>query len=249
MSTTSPDAGLPALDEQRRFWDWHWDHWKERKVINEWTLRRADAIEAVLTALSLQSPRILDLGCGRGWFSQRLTRFGRVTGIDLSPGAIAAARAEYPGIEFVAGNVYEALMPAGQFDVVVSQEVIAHVEDQPAYVSRAAELLRPGGYLIITTGNKFVLDRLGEAGWTAHPPEHIAMQLDMRGVKRLVRHRFRVLRTRTIIPIGAAGVLRVVNSARLNRALGLVIPSRYLERLKEWAGLGYQMIVLARRER
>ncbi len=39
----------------------------------------------------------------------------------------------------------------------------------------------------------------------------------------------------------------MVNSVKLNAALGLLIPPRQLEALKEKAGLGYQMIVLAQR--
>jgi 2-polyprenyl-3-methyl-5-hydroxy-6-metoxy-1,4-benzoquinol methylase len=247
MSTTTRESPLPTLQEQRRFWDWHWEHWRERKVINEWTLRRADAIVEVLRSLSLERPEILDLGCGRGWFSERLAHCGKVTGIDLSEGAIAAARAEYPNIPFIAGNVYDYPLLAEHFDVVVSQEVIAHVENQPAYIARAADVLKPGGHLIITTGNRFVMDRLGDVQWNVQPDEHIAIQLNMRELKRLLRPWFTVLRTRTIIPMGEFGILRVVNSPRLNQALGRVIPRPYLERLKERAGLGYQMLVVARK--
>ena len=50
-------------------------------------------------------------------------------------------------------------LPENHFDVVVSQEVIAHVPDQAAYLEKAADVLRRDGYLIITTPNKFVVDR------------------------------------------------------------------------------------------
>jgi hypothetical protein len=38
-----------------------------------------------------------------------------------------------------------------------------------------------------------------------------------------------------------------VNSPRLNAAIGSVIPQGYRDSLKEWAGLGYQLIVLAQK--
>jgi 2-polyprenyl-3-methyl-5-hydroxy-6-metoxy-1,4-benzoquinol methylase len=251
---TDPTTGVrprpvatPDLAAQRRFWDWHWEHWRERRVINAWTLRRWDEILAVVQALGLRDARIIDLGCGRGWFSAQLARFGTVTGIDLSERGIAAARAEFPQITFIAGSIYDYPLPRGYFDLAVSQEVVAHVEDQGAYVERAAEVLKPGGYLILTTGNKFVMERM--AGWPVQPPAHIARQLGMRELKRLLRRRFRVLRARTFIPVGDLGVLRWVNSPRVARVLGALGPRQWLERAKERAGFGYQMLVLAQRAR
>lgn len=241
-------AGLrtPTMDEQRRMWNWHWQNWRERAAINDWVLRRGERVLDMLSSLALDRPKILDLGCGNGWFCQELSRFGQVTGIDLSEEAIAHARASYPHITFLAGNALTTALPAGDCDVVVSQEVLAHVEDQAQYLRQASTVLRPGGYLILTTCNKFVTDRLGP-GWESWPPEHIERFVDMRGLKQLLLPRFRVLRTTTAIAIGNVGILRLVNSRKLNRALRLLIPERQLETLKERAGLGYSLIVLAQR--
>lgn len=235
----------PPLDAQRQFWNWHWKHWRERRVINDWTLARWDVILGLVRSLALSSPHILDMGCGRGWFTDRLAEFGQVTGVDLSDDAIAAARAEFPRPQFIAGNVYEVPLPDEHFDLVVSQEVISHVEDQASYVQRAADVLKPGRFLMVTTGNKFVTDRLGSMPFPQQPKEHISTELDMRSLKRLLRPHFEVLRTKTIIPIGDGGVLRLVNSYTINAVLGRLFGQKHLDAIKETAGLGYQLIVLA----
>jgi 2-polyprenyl-3-methyl-5-hydroxy-6-metoxy-1,4-benzoquinol methylase len=240
-------ADTSTIDEQRRFWDWHWQNWVERKAINDWVLKRGGRVLDIVSSLTLDRPKILDLGCGIGWFSQELSKFGQVTGIDLSEDAIAKAKASYPHITFLAGNVLADALPEGHFDVVVSQEVLAHVEDQPKYLQVAANVLRPGGYLILTTANKFVLDRLGASISDPWPREHIEKFLDMKGLKRLLFPHFRVLRTTTFLPLGNAGILRLINSHKLNTALSLLIPERYLETLKERAGFGYSLLVLAQR--
>ncbi|OLC77082.1 MAG: hypothetical protein AUH78_05170 [Gemmatimonadetes bacterium 13_1_40CM_4_69_8] len=237
------------MDEQRRLWDWHWQHWRERRAINALMLRRGQRVLTIVASLALERPKILDLGCGNGWFSQELSRFGLVTGVDLSAEAIAMAEASYPHIPFLAGNVLTDTILSGHFDLVVSQEVLAHVDDQARYLEVAAEVLRPGGYLILTTANKFVMDRLGASSWDPWPREHIARFLDMRDVKRLLIPNFRVLRTSTFLPMGSAGVLRLINSYKLNKVLSLLIPERYLETLKERAGLGYSLLVLAQKAR
>lgn len=202
-----------------------------------------ERVLSLFSSLGLNHPRILDLGCGNGWFSQELSKFGAVTGIDLSEDAIAKAQASYPHITFLAGNVLTASLPSGSFDVVVSKEVFAHVDDQVRFLDVAANALRPGGYLILTTANKFVLDRLGTSAW-AWPREHVERFVDLKGLRRLLSTRFRVLRAMTALPMGNAGMLRFINSGKVNKALNLLIPERVLTGLKERAGLGYCLIAL-----
>lgn len=245
---TSPAPQLPSMDAQKRFWNWHWQNWEERKVLNDWTERRAQEIVGLIQKLGLQNPRILDLGCGRGWFTERLTEFGETHGIDLSPEAIAAARARRLDINYTVGNIYDAPLPKNYFDVVVSQEVIAHVEDQPQYLDRAVEVLKPGGYLIITTGNKYVIDRLGDVGWVEQPPQHIRRELGSGQLKKMLSGRFQVLKAFTIIPHGTRGILRFVNSYKLNSLLRRIASQEKIDGLKEKAGFGWQMIMLARKK-
>jgi 2-polyprenyl-3-methyl-5-hydroxy-6-metoxy-1,4-benzoquinol methylase len=172
-----------------------------------------------------------------------LSEAGRATGIDLSEVAIAQARAAYPHVRFIAGNLYETTFPAEQFDVVVSQEVLAHVEDPDRYLGIIARILKPNGYLIITTANRLVMERWDPGG--PDPDAHIKVYPNRRELKRMLRGRFRVLRTMSIIPIGDRGILRLVNSYKLNTALRWFLSPRHIERLKEWAGFGYTLIALA----
>ncbi len=238
---TSPE--FPSLADQERFWE----TWQEAKSITEWSQIRAEVILNLLRGLSLKDSEILDLGCGTGWFTERLAAFGKATGTDLSLKAIEEAKRRFPQGTFVGGDLFQVPLPEAHYDVVVSQQVIAHVVDQPRYVERAASLLKPRGHLILTTPNKFVMDRLGDQGWDATPPEHIEQWLDRKAVVRLLRPRFEILKFTSILPMGDRGILRLVNSARLNRALGFIIPAARLRALKERAGLGYTLIALARK--
>lgn len=241
------EPGLRTIDNQKRFWDWHWQHWREHNVLSDWAVRRGDVIVALLRSLPLVRPRILDLGCGMGWCTEKFAELGPTTGIDLSTEAIAVARARCSRATFIAGSAYDTTLPAAHFDVVVSQEVLPRVEDQPRYLERAADVLRPGGYLVLTAANKFVMDRLGDSGFAALPSELIEQYRDRRGLKHLLRPRFDILRMTTLMPLGNGGILRLVNSSTVNRVLGVVIAPRYLERFKEWAGFGYTILALARR--
>jgi 2-polyprenyl-3-methyl-5-hydroxy-6-metoxy-1,4-benzoquinol methylase len=234
----------PTLELQKE----HWKYWNFRPGHPEHCtlrpFRRAEKILAYLRSLRLERPNILDMGCGMGWFADKLSQFGPTTGIDLCEEAIAKAKSNFSHVTFQAGNVYGMDLPEQYFNVVVSQEVIAHVPDQNGYLERAARVLKPGGYLIVTTPNLFVHNR---NNWTPIPPGHIEQWLTRRGLKRLLRPHFQVLRTTTAVPMGRGGILRFVHSTKLNWTLERLFSPGQIEAFKEWAGFGWTQIVLAQK--
>src|SRR2546429_3817868 len=124
MQTTE----LPALELQKEHWK-YWNFRPEHPYSDDCLrpLKRGQKIMAYLRSLRLERPKILDMGCGMGWFAAELASFGPTTGIDLSDEAIALAKSKLPHVTFLAGNVFETALPEEHFDLVVSQEVIAHV--------------------------------------------------------------------------------------------------------------------------
>jgi hypothetical protein len=84
--------------------------------------------------------------------------------------------------------------------------------------------------------------------WSEDSPGHIRFWLDRRSFMRLVRrHGFRVLRMTSVIPMGHGGILRLVNSPKVNGLVTALIPGRTLEELKERAGFGWTWIALAQK--
>ncbi|MCL5023585.1 MAG: methyltransferase domain-containing protein [Nitrospirae bacterium] len=112
----------------------------------------------LFAARCVKGKRVLDFGCGAGYGAEVLRKAGasKVTGIDISPEAVAYARSNYAGngIEFVIGDCRNAPFPARGFDVVVSFEVLEHIEDQTSYLSEVRRLLTPEGIFIVSTPNK-----------------------------------------------------------------------------------------------
>lgn len=97
--------------------------------------------------------RLLDLACGVGYGTRLLAARApapvEVVGVDLSPDAVAHARARYggPGIRFVAADAM-AWDDADGFDTIVSLETIEHVPEPEALFARLVGWLRPGGVLV-----------------------------------------------------------------------------------------------------
>jgi SAM-dependent methyltransferase len=73
--------------------------------------------------------RLLDAGCGKGWFSRALGRFGyAVHGIDVSPVAIGFCRSESATERYTVSPL-RTWSPGGLYDVVVSIDVLFHLLD------------------------------------------------------------------------------------------------------------------------
>src|SRR6185436_1081129 len=99
---------------------------------------------------SLAGLRILDIGCGGGILSEPLARLGAdMVGADPSETNIEAARLHADESELRIDyrcTTAEALADAGErFDIVLAMEVVEHVSDVTMFVSRCAEMVKPGG--------------------------------------------------------------------------------------------------------
>jgi SAM-dependent methyltransferase len=109
-------------------------------------------VEELLTLLPARIGNAIDLGCGTGGLARRLAeRADHVVGVDLSPRMIALARegaAHRANIEWRIGDfMTETLRPAS-FDAVSSVATLHHLPLRAA-LGRAAELVRPGGWLLV----------------------------------------------------------------------------------------------------
>jgi 2-polyprenyl-6-hydroxyphenyl methylase/3-demethylubiquinone-9 3-methyltransferase len=108
---------------------------------------------------ALAGLRILDIGCGAGILSEPLARMGAiVVGADPSAANIAAAKlhAEQAGLAIdYRATAAAALADNGErFELVLAMEVVEHVADLSLFVKRCAEMVKPGGIIIVATINR-----------------------------------------------------------------------------------------------
>ncbi|MGC9505456.1 class I SAM-dependent methyltransferase [Baaleninema sp.] len=148
---TYPFPPEPLLDEPPPGYNWRWN-WVA--AYNFCTGRKPES-EAV---------RILDAGCGTGVGTEYLVHLNpeaRVTGIDLSEGALAVARerCQKSGadrVEFHHLSLYEVDGLEGEFDLINCVGVLHHLPDPIAGIRALASKLAPGGLMHV-----FVYAELG----------------------------------------------------------------------------------------
>ncbi|MEQ1752769.1 MAG: bifunctional 2-polyprenyl-6-hydroxyphenol methylase/3-demethylubiquinol 3-O-methyltransferase UbiG [Micropepsaceae bacterium] len=103
--------------------------------------------------------RLLDIGCGGGLLSEPMARMGfEVVGADASEKnirtAAAHAREQELPIDYRATSAEELAGLGERFDVILNMEVIEHVADRNLFLSRCAEMLKPGGLMFVATINR-----------------------------------------------------------------------------------------------
>jgi SAM-dependent methyltransferase len=115
-----------------------------------WYRGRRTVLDGVINGLALPDrARILDAGCGSGRNMVELARRGTVTGVELSETSVALAREREVG-EVIAGSVLELPFPDASFDLIVSLDVIEHLQDDLSALREFRRTIAPGGALLVT---------------------------------------------------------------------------------------------------
>lgn len=97
--------------------------------------------------------RVLDLGCGEGWFTHKLSDAGfSVVGVDVAEEPLRRARERHPELDLrlIDVDAQWPLQDAG-FDAIWAGEVIEHVHHTGGWLSEARRVLRSGGRLLLST--------------------------------------------------------------------------------------------------
>ncbi|SFL14918.1 class I SAM-dependent DNA methyltransferase [Methylobacterium pseudosasicola] len=156
--------------------------------------------QLVLDALPVEPGRFnvaLDLGCGTGLMGAAIRdRVGHLTGVDLSPGMLALARAKTqdgrPLYDRLAeGDLLAFLAGEGSIsaDLCLAADVLIYVADLAPVLDGIARVLRPGGIAAFTVQSKDGDGAaLGADGRYAHADSHIADSASPAGLEILTLH-------------------------------------------------------------
>jgi SAM-dependent methyltransferase len=122
--------------------------------------------------------KVLDLGCGFGWFCRWAVAQGavQVLGIDVSERMLerAAATTHDPAITYTRGDLEALELPAETFDMVYSSLAFHYIADLERLMSAVYRSLLPGGRLVFSVEHPIYtapanpgwsLDRAGRKSW------------------------------------------------------------------------------------
>jgi SAM-dependent methyltransferase len=116
---------------------------------------------------------VLDVGCFRGDFLQRLPNTVAKYGIE--PSREARQMMAERGIELLGETIDTANAPNMRFDFIYLMDVAEHLPNPLTDIQKLARWLKPGGKLIITTGNSDALPwRLSRLSYWYYLPQHLS---------------------------------------------------------------------------
>lgn len=116
--------------------------------------RRLGIVFDELLPEELHGWRTLDLGCGTGWFSYcAIQRGAHVISLDVSPSLTILTRNRARS-QPVVGDGMHLPFTSHSFDLVITSEAIEHFSQPSRGLQEIARVLKPGGWLVLTTPNR-----------------------------------------------------------------------------------------------
>jgi SAM-dependent methyltransferase len=97
---------------------------------------------------------ILEVGGGQGGLTALLYPRSQVTNIDLNPEYAQAPCNQQKQVHFLCGDATELPFENNSFDAVTMFDVLEHIPDHQKAVSEALRVLRPDGFILISTPNE-----------------------------------------------------------------------------------------------
>ena len=123
----------------------------------------------------LQGCRIVDLGCGFGWFCRWAREQGakQVLGLDVSERMLARANAATrdTAITYVRADLEQLDLPEGSFDVAYSALALHYIEDLLGLLATLHRALVPGAPLIVSVEHP-IYTAPAHPGWSLDEAGH-----------------------------------------------------------------------------
>jgi len=145
--------------------------------------------------LGHEKGNLLDIGCATGIFMKAASSTYDCTGLDISNAATDFAINEM-GLNAKCGTIFNLDFERQYFDVITMWDVIEHVRDPSKYIEKVSQILRPGGLLVLSTGNiESLMFKIQRKNWhLLIPPFHLYYFNKTNITKLLENHGFEIKR-------------------------------------------------------
>ncbi len=148
----NPEISTMSLEEYKQHYEWLHKNWTLVDNFSEgqahWHRTR------FYMKFIKQDDKILDLGCNNGGLVKYLVdtvKDCKITAVDVSESCISRAKVVAPSANYITSAVEELELPDEEFDIIIAGELLEHILVPKVAVDLIIKLLKPGGYLLITT--------------------------------------------------------------------------------------------------
>ncbi|WP_449369731.1 bifunctional 2-polyprenyl-6-hydroxyphenol methylase/3-demethylubiquinol 3-O-methyltransferase UbiG [Thiomonas sp.] len=157
MTMTDPNVEAAEIEKFSALAHRWWDEDGEFRPLHQINPHR---LQWIRDHVDLSGKSVLDIGCGGGILAESMAAVGaKVTGIDLAEASLQVARLHALDAQLdidyrlISAERLAAEEP-GRFDVVTCMEMLEHVPDPASIIQASATLVRPGGWIFVSTINR-----------------------------------------------------------------------------------------------
>lgn len=121
---------------------------KDYRHFKEWKLRQASTKIVMDHLHKTKHILALDLGCGNGWFTNKLTQVAeQVVGVDMNMHELAQAKRVFgnENLSFCYADIFISKIPPNQFDLITINAAIQYFPNPKILIQRLLGLLTPNG--------------------------------------------------------------------------------------------------------
>jgi len=140
--------------------------------------------------------RVLEIGCGTGTLLQRLHARGLdIVGVETSAARIEESRRTYDALPIHQISGAALPFPSEHFDIVLSFDVFEHIPDSDAHLTEVSRVLKPGGWYLLQTPNKWTNSIFETIRWRSLSKwkvDHCSLHSYAQLRRRLARRGFEV---------------------------------------------------------
>jgi ubiquinone/menaquinone biosynthesis C-methylase UbiE len=194
MSSITSDMALQYSDSQKLA--------ARARINSKYTVAEIGWFPWVAKQLPLKpGDRVLDIGCGPGWFwaatANGLPEGLDLTLADLSPGMVKEAVERCRPLPFGSVQGQQADASAipfedGSFDAVIAMHMLYHLPDPAKGIAETHRVLKPGGFLAVTTNGTGNMRRMYELTtvFGSPPSDPAAAAFSFDAAERLMQAQF-----------------------------------------------------------
>ena len=139
------------------------------------------------------SGNLFEIGCAYGFFLELARNYWTVKGVDISPHAGEIARKQ--GLDVESVDFLDLPIESGKYKIFCLWDTIEHLKAPHRYIQKIAEVIAPGGYICLTTGDiDGFIPKLQKENWRMiHPPTHLYYFSQKTLIRLLKNHHFRLV--------------------------------------------------------
>lgn len=150
LSTTSPGKGISGKRPLGQFLAGN--PFPQPLTLGFFYREKMRAIHAIAPEAPFQT--ILEVGGGQGGLTALLYPNAQIVNLDFNPEYAQAPCNQQPNVKFVWGDATKLPFGDESFDAVTMFDLLEHVPDDQAAIAEAFRVLKPGGFLLVSTPDK-----------------------------------------------------------------------------------------------